>query len=81
MKEYNSQLETFTNVRFEEDLMSCQGMFGIEVYTPIPGVWSGSIPAKTAGLVPLQTPLVGTGTNPTVPTGTGLLTKQQSTCK
>ena len=52
-----------------------------EVYTPIPGVWSGSIPASTAGLVPLQTPLVGTGTNPAVPTGTGLLTKQQSTCK
>ena len=52
-----------------------------EVYIPIPGVWSGSIPARTAGLVPLQTPLVGTGTNPAVPTGTGLLTKQQSTCK
>ena len=55
--------------------------FVYEVYTPIPGVWSGSIPASTAGLVPLQTPLVGTGTNPAVPTGTGLLTKQQSTCK
>ena len=41
----------------------------IEVYTPIPGVWSGSIPASTAGLVPLQTPLVGTGTNPAVLAG------------
>ena len=57
------------------------GLILTEVYTPIPGVWSGSIPASTAGLVPLQTPLVGTGTNPAVPTGTGLLTKQQSTCK